>query len=102
MVLSHCSAYLGKFIPGCLEGGSTQLLIQRFKRSIADSILAEEQWTSTLPLWRCWRDHGSLGLHDYNLNQVYMGYMDLEKAYDQGNPVVGTAGVRVTRHRCYD
>jgi len=51
---SHCSASPGKFIPGCWKGGSGRLSNLSFSRNDVDSVLAVEQWTSSLPLHDCW------------------------------------------------
>ena len=42
----HCSAYLGKFIPGCQKGCFSQLLNLRFRRIKADSALVVEHWSN--------------------------------------------------------
>jgi len=47
-----------------------------FRRNNVDSILAVEQWTSSLPLQGCWR-----GTWEF-AHPVSMCFVDLEKAYD--------------------
>ena len=76
-----CSNYWGitllslpGFIPGCLKGGSGRLSNLNFRRSNMDSVLAVEQWTSSLPLLGCW------GVAWEFAHPVYMCFVDLEKA----------------------
>ena len=51
---SQCSVSPGKFIPRCWKGGSGRLSNLKFRRSNVASVLAVEQWTSSLPLQGCW------------------------------------------------
>jgi len=75
--VSHCSASPGKFIPRCWKGGSGRLSSLSFRRNNADSVLAVEQWTSSLPSQGCWG-----GAWEF-AHPVYMCFVDLEKAYDR-------------------
>jgi len=47
-------------VPRCWKGGSSRLSNLRFRRNNVDSVLAVEQWTSSLPLQCCWGGQGSL------------------------------------------
>lgn len=77
--VSHCSASLGKCIPGCWRGGSDCLSNGGFQKSNVDSFMAVEQWTSSLLLQGCWRCHWSF----FWSHPVYMCCVDLEKAYER-------------------
>ncbi len=74
--ISHFSASLGKFTPGCWKGDSGQQSNFGFRRNNANFVLVMEQQTNYLPLRVCRQGSWEFAY------PVYMCFVDLEGAYD--------------------